>query len=407
MADFDDVVTELEDEEVKEFDKVEAVIDNASPEELAAMLEKSNKGESISSDDSQEGTKSTDKTNEEEPEVEESTSEKSELEKPVIEDKEVTLPNNGLINITDDYLAKADPKDKTILTALKGETLSPKALQNYINAQRHIGTLAQKAGQNKTNETQLNNENETVRKPIPDEIPQQQLTEEVANLKDQEVINRLRSNPKFRDLPHDQEDLRDYLATLSQTDPERLWDYREAKREVQKKVDSDFNRAIYVENNHVDINKQIISNEINAISDKLSKWGIEDPKQLGIDFTPVVGPDGQSRNELLASLVFENGQIDQTLVEYVGKRAIFKPGALLKKFLSEKADLIMEFKNKKTAVDSKRAAYDELSNAQNQAPNTASLPKGTGTASKVLPKIKSLDDIDDLPPNDIDALLKG
>lgn len=399
-ANFEEKLQEIESEVEGKVDKATEVINDASPEQVAAMLEMADEeSEGKGSLDSHE-EKADEKTETKKEEVESEKASEKEPEKKEdkVEDKaedKTTTPTTNPVQITDEFIAKADEKDRNILQAIKGETFSPKALQNYINAQRKIGELGQKIGQVKE---------EPVKKAIPDEIPQQQLTAEVQKLKDVEVVNRLRQT--FKDLPDDPEELREYLSALQGSDPDRYWDYRELKRDIQKKVDTDFNRAIYIQENQSEINQTILSNEIENIQNELKEYGIEDPKKYGLDFTITKDEQGKSKNPLLQELITTDGKnLDPTVVTYIGNVPIFNEKALFNKFFLVKGKVIRDVLKAQVSTGAKKEAFEELSKKQEAADNTASISKG-GESTKTTPKtLKTPEDIERLGPKEVEELL--
>ncbi len=397
-ANFEEKLQEIENEVEGKVDKAAEVINDASPDQVAAMLEMADEeSEGKGSLDSRE-EKADEKIEAKKEEVEpEKTSEKEpEKKEDKVEDKvEDKTPTTSPLQITDEFIAKADEKDRNILQAIKGETFSPKALQNYINAQRKIGELGQKIGQVKE---------EPVKKAIPDEIPQQKLTEEVQKLKDVEVVNRLRQT--FKDLPDDPEELREYLSTLQASDPDRYWDYRELKRDIQTKVDTDFNRAIYIQENQSEINQTILNNEIESIQNELKEYGIDDPKKYGFDFTVTRDESGKFKNPLLQELITTDGKnLDPTVITYIGNVPIFNEKALFNKFFLAKGKVIRDVLKAQVSTGAKKEAFEELSKKQKVADNTASITKG-GEPTKSTPKtLKSPEDIEKLGPKEVEELL--
>lgn len=409
--DFETSLKELESAEGDKINKIQEVVDSASPEEIAAMLEpdfeeeEAEEGPERSEEDKAAGeTEKGDKSNKSEEGSEESEEEEE------IEDQDKGKeqpPANGPIQITDDYISKADEKDRTILQSIKGETFSPKALQNYLSAQRKIGELGQKIGQQPKTE----NEKETGKKKlIPDEFPKQQLTAEIQQLKDQEVTKRLQKD--FRDLPDNLEERKEYLVTLSQSDPEGFWDYREKKREIEKTVSAEFDKAIYIQEHQPEINQNVIAGDIQKIQEELKEYGIEDPAKVGLDFTVTKGADGKSSNALIMELITTpDGKLDPNVVTYFGNVPIFNEGALFNKFFFTKGKIVRDILKTQTGIKARKEAFDELGNKTKVADNTASVQKGDRSTSGAKPAKKSLaemteDEISKLSPAQIAALKK-
>ena len=405
--DFEEKVAEQESEIKDKVDKVGEVIETATPTEVAAMLELADENEEKEStpDGSEEDkttgqgeTKSPETTSEEKAEKETKVTEPEKKEEP----EKVKSPGEpkGTITITDEYINAAEEKDRNILKGLKGETFSPKGLQVIIDSQRKIGEQGNELGQLR----KLTNNDNQPRKSIPDDndIPEQQLTNEIQKLKAQEVDRRLRAH--FNDLPEDPQEAKEYLAMLNQSDPEAFLDYRDMKRSVQKQVDGEFNKAIYVQNNQLEINTHLLSAEIDGIAEELKDWGIEDAKKLGFDFTISQDAEGRSNNELLRELIYPDGKMDNNLFNFVGRTPIFKEGALLDKFFRTKGKLVREALKKQIGIDAKKEAYNELSEKKEINTNTSSVQKGAGAST--FAGAKKAKPIEELSPTELAAVLK-
>ena len=393
-ANFEEKLQEIESEVEGKVDKAAEVINDASPDQVAAMLEMADEESTATPTGSEKDTTEGTPKDETKPETK-PTDETKVVEDKTKPDTEPVSPVIEPIKITDEYIAKADERDRQILLKAKGWTMSPEAIKSFVQANHKIGELGQKIGQVKE---------EPVKKAIPDEIPQQKLTEEVQKLKDVEVVNRLRQT--FKDLPDDPEELREYLSTLQASDPDRYWDYRELKRDIQKKVDTDFNRAIYIQENQSEINQTILSNEIENIQNELKEYGIEDPKKYGLDFTITKDEQGKSKNPLLQELITTDGKnLDPTVVTYIGNVPIFNEKALFNKFFLVKGKVIRDVLKAQVSTGAKKEAFEELSKKQEVADNTASISKG-GESTKTTPKtLKTPEDIERLGPKEVEELL--
>ena len=402
---FDEKLDELEQEEqeLSKNGEQQTDLDNLDPTQVESLLAETNKANEYINPSAPQEDKSggeIDKTQQPE------TAAAKEDEKIVEDDKQPEAeisnqPSNAtdIITIDDEYLAKADEKDRNILAALKGEKLSPKVLQNYVNAQRHIGKLGQQLGQVKEQKTEI--ETEIAKKAIPDNIPQQQFTQEVEQWKEAETINRLRKQG-FPDIPDDPDELNEYLASLQVTRPRDFYRYMESEKKVSQEVAEDINRTLYIQNHQNEINQNILQAEISKIESELKEWGIDDLKGIGIDFTINKTNDGKSDNALLRELITTNGKdLDPNLVTYYGNIPVFNENALFNKFFVAKGKIIRDVMKQKVSLGAKQEAFNELSKVQDQANNSATKPKGNGTFSTTVKK-----NYDDMNPNEIEEALK-
>ena len=389
MADFEDELKELEDkQDLKKFDEV--VKDADSPEKAEALLELLDEEESPKAP---EGDKVEDKTEstkvEEENVVSDDKTKSGEI-------KAVPLETKKPFVIDDDYIAKADPKNKTILESIKGDTVSQKLLDNYINAQRKIGEQGNELGQ-------LRQKTE-IQKPIPEKIPQQTQTldKQVRAKISEEVLNRLK--PDFPDIPTDPEELNMYLDNLTRQDYD---EYKEKRDSIKKEVESDFNTAYYKINNHEKINDTVLNNDLISIKNELKEWDIEDPKTLGFDLN-LESPDKKTLDELM----LKDGKFDSSLVEQYGTDAngkplyFFKEGAIRDKFFKLNTVKIVKLLKENLKSSTRKETVESINKLAEAAPNSATKPKGVGslTSGKTIKDISDISNIDN--PEDAKKFLQ-
>ena len=381
---FEDELEKLDEEQdLKKFDEVVKEAD--SPEKAEALLEIL---EEDKSPEAPEGDKVEDKTKSEtvKKEEKEVTDDKTKSEEIKAEPPDTKKP----FVIDDDYIAKADPKDKTILTNVKGETFSQKAIDNYINAQRKIGEQG--------NELGLLKQKTEIQKPIPEKIPQQQQTldKQVRDRISQEVLNRLK--PEFPDIPTDPEELDMYLDNLSKPK------YREFEKRqdiVQAEVEGDFNTAYYKINNHEKINDTVLNNDLISIKNELKSWDIEDPKTLGFDLN-LDSPDKKTLDEL----ILKDGKFDSSLVEQYGQDSqgkplyFFKEGAIRDKFFKLNTPKIVKLLKENLKSSTRKETVESINKLAEAAPNSATKPKGAGSLSSG----KTIKDISDIRPIRADCI---
>lgn len=388
--DFEETISQIENDEANKIDKIGELADNSTPEEVQALKELYEE-EQISSSHTEETDIDDEKTTELDRTTEEKAENETEEDKTLPEKKEENPPESkGPIKISEDYISKADERDRNILQTIKGEIFSPKGLQNYLNAQRKIGELGQKLGEQSK---KIEQETKPV---IPDKIPQQQFTTEVENLKEIEVLNRLRIS--FPDLPESPEEANEYVNGLPQKD---FYNYMKKEEFVRDEVNRDFNKAIYYQHAHKEINEGILSNDIEKIKAELKEDGIEDPTKFGLDFT--IG-ENVSNNVLLQELLTTDGKtIDRHLVSYVGNVPILNEGAVYNKFFAVKRGLIRDIIRKQSSINSRKEAFTELSNHEKIANNTASALKSSGATGNKYKGI-DIDNLDNLDPKAVAEL---
>lgn len=409
MAGFEETINQMEVDSKDNVDKVFDVIEDASPEEIAALREISEEDKNEVPDspdetpDKEEGKGEakplTDKTQEAKPEG----SQESKVEVAGQEPKAPVEKINKIVEITDEYINQAEEKDRTILKGLKGSKLDEKSLGILINSQRKLGEQGLELGELRK-KVQSPQPTE-IQKAIPEQIPQQNLNEDLEVYKETEIYNRLRA--KYPGLPVDKNELKEYVDDMPRDDYE---DYRELKKSISKAVESDINKALYIEKNYGRINETIVNNEIIHITNELKESGIEDPASLGFDFSITEDANGRKSNALLAQLMLKDGQLDPEVVSYYGQRAILNENALTRKFFDINRKAIIKAVTEKAKIQAARDTHEAATNAQDAALNTIAKPKSTANSS-VKDKITSgqmpdINDIDNLEYDQVKAARK-
>ena len=390
MVNFEDELQDLEEQkDLKKFDEV--VKDADSPEKAEALLELLEEDESP---EAPEKDTTTDTTKVDDKKPEEVKTEIVKSDEGI--QKEISPEKPALITIDDDYIAKADPKDKNILESIKGGQLDEKSLGRLVNAQRKIGEQG--------NELGLLKQKTEIQKPIPEKIPAQTQTldKQVRAKISEEVLNRLK--PDFPDIPTDPEELNMYLDNLSRQDYD---EYKEKRDSIRREVETDFNTAYYKINNHEKINDTVLNNDLISIKNELKEWDIEDPKALGFDLN-LESPDKKTLDELM----LKDGKFDSSLVEQYGQDAsgkplyFFKEGAIREKFFRMNTGRIVKLLKENLKTNTRVETVEAINQLAEKAPNSATKPKGAGslTSGKAIKDISDIRNINN--PDDAKKLLE-
>jgi hypothetical protein len=388
MADFEDELRDFEiDSKNKDFNKIVKEAD--TPEKAAALTEALEEEPETTA--APEKDTATDTVKDTETKTTEAGTEiKTDTDGDKTQ-KDTSLEAKVPFVIDDAYIAKADPKDRTLLESVKGETMSEKALNRYLNAERKIGQQGNEIGQLKKQVAQPTE----IQKPIPDTIPKQEqlLQQQVKTHIQTETDSRLKAI--YPDLPSDPEDRKFFLSGLRADDPERYDEYREDKKRIQIEVETDTNQALYKINNRENINNAVYNNEILNIKNQLKECGIEDPKSLGFDLDLQVNPDGSVKNELLNKMLIKNGQYDPELVEMWGDKPALKEKKISKKFFELYAGQLFKAASEQKIINAKKEAIEAQNDLKKKAPNSATNLKSAGSAVNKDGKliIKSISDI--------------
>ena len=148
--------------------QIEAIEKLESPEEIANAMKLFN-GEKVeneniekpSGDETDKGINkpTTELDENKEKKIDDPSEKKENIAPPPPPTEDKGADKDGLISITDEYINKADPKDRVLLTSIRGEKLSPKMLDIHLNAQRTIGRKAEEVRQAKASLPDDSNKN--------------------------------------------------------------------------------------------------------------------------------------------------------------------------------------------------------------------------------------------------------
>lgn len=224
--------------------------------------------------------------------------------------KEGNASKVNLVEVNGDYIRKfiADFKEKTkdasdeqvealkeILKGIEGDQLTPRALQNYVNAQLYI---------------------KEIKSPLDKDwkLPETEKTEEYLKKAEETKIKTLAAKireqfPDYPD-PTDEEAVVDFEESLSRRDYQR---YMELKQQEEKRISETFDRYFYIANNWEKIAIDTLKGDIQMFEKKLNEVGLK-PSDLGLDLSL----DQEGYNKFIYdNILFRNGKIDNKLVNYI------------------------------------------------------------------------------------------
>lgn len=361
----DNVISDDEGKLLQIIDDVE------SPEQLKAAKEL------LFSDKPSEVAPEADKPKGEEVEKPKEVKEKpAETEKPA--EKPAEPEAKKIIEVTDDYISQAEEKDRNILTSIKGETLSEKALKNYIESQRLIGKKATEIQQLQTPPEE--------RKPREVSISDEQRSL-IASMANKELRR------EYKDMPDDPEDRKEWLLRMQNTDPDELEKYYERRREVSNQLTEEYKQVLFVKENYDVINLNQMKKEVENIRNYFQDtYGLK-LEDMGLK----VEVDDDFSNEIINELLtLPNGEFDPKVVQYYDQKnkevPIIEPGKLSEKFF-------LKF-NKRAVEEVQKRARKEGFEARSQKKTVKELtdisPEKPGDAKTEVLKIEDIEDMTDL-----------
>jgi len=325
---------------------------------------------------------------------------------PPTEDK--GADKDGLISITDEYINKADPKDRVLLTSIRGEKLSPKMLDIHLNAQRTIGRKAEEVRQAKASLPDDSNKNAPL-KPT-GEVKQDKIAtlnnpEILANI-DKMVISKLQEQYPELGLPSDPTEFKRFLSNLHFDDTFLVDNIKEDKRKYETTYRQNLEKVIKYRDNYPTENRNVVEGDVKLIlADGLETYGM-DLQKLGFDFTL----DENGANPIIDALMLDaSGNPDPSVIQYGDKGTyiegipVMQPNGIYNKFFRTYGKQIVQ----RLRADAAKNGYETATTAKNEIVN--SLSDGTIKGEQLSRKeILSEEDIEKLEdPEAIKRILEN
>lgn len=225
--------------------------------------------------------------------------------------KTETEDKTKAFTVTDEYIKSQPEELREILAGIKGDTISPRALKNYLHAEQEIisNRAKEQPGIVKLEDITIpENErqfvNDLAYKKLLDENPG--LKEKAAELKEHGITDPERV-------------MQEYLRDLNADNPEQAIDFVANKRATYTGTEKEIKEAIYIKKNENYFARQAINKAREIYIDQIKKLGIEDPegliKETGIDFTVL---DANGSNAILKELIWAKSNLPSPVSKFGG-----------------------------------------------------------------------------------------
>ena len=159
---------------------------------------------------------------------------------------------------------------------------------------------------------------------------------------------------------------------------EKAYEFIQDKQTIGSQVKTDLQKAVYFQDNHIQLNNARLKNEVAAIKAELEKFGVTDPKEIGVDLTLVKEESGRLYNPILNSLMLNSGRPDPNIIRYVGKIPLLQKGQLAEKFIYKHTTQLMSHLVNKKATDTQK----EVERVKAESLNTLGGSSTSGPSSK-------------------------
>lgn len=283
--------------------------------------------------------------------------------------------------VTDEFLSGLDENDRRTLEKYKGKPLEELA-KALVNSQKQIGKLS--------SEKQKEAKEQFFQKKQPEPEP----VKNTGEYKEKLLLKAVRDLiPEGVELPPNldikSKEFREWLTNFTIQDRLASDEFIETLRGEAKAIDEAARQAEYIEQNYEPILAKQMNEAVKGISDYAERIGIS-LKDFGYDFTPDANGDIKAIDELL----FPEGQIDNSLVQYLyGEKPLLNPDAIAKKFYMEKLPEIMA---KKAENDRKEAYKTQVEKKQEKLPPSLGInpPQKKELTKNDVASYNSIDSID-------------
>jgi hypothetical protein len=312
--------------------------------------------------------------------------------------------DKGKVLITDDIIDSFPEADRAALRIFKGRPVE-EILKSYVNAQKLVG---------KRRNDMLNIANPLVAgqvqatSPIPNTIPQQQSQSQAQAAGQQQDTQAIKSNMALNTLKqqfpnlaiptNDEKAFSDYVADLMYSSPIEANRLVNAYANVQQSIEQDFNKIAYTIEHHHEFNQNELGNQVAQINSYVGQFGVDLKKDLGIDLSVDANGDNKVLNQILCD---ETGQLDRSLVQYVGNAPLLKPQAIATKFLTVYMPQIVN----KITQKSRGEGYTAATQKKDATPTTMASMPTVGKQSKTEYSPEEIENIND-PEKLKDLLVK-
>lgn len=226
-------------------------------------------------------------------------------------DNTETEDKTKAIQVTDEYIKSQPEELKEILAGIKGKTVDPQVLKNYVHAEK---TLLELRAKEVPEVVKLEDitipENE---KQFVNELAFQKLLNENPGLREKQI------ELKERGIEKPEEIIQEYLRDLNADNPEKAYDFVSSKRSTFENAEKDLKQVIYIKKNENVFARRAINQAKEIYVGHMKKLGVENPEELiketGLDFTVL---DANGSNAILKELIWAPSNLPSPVTKFGG-----------------------------------------------------------------------------------------
>lgn len=243
-------------------------------------------------------------------------------------------------------IKKQEEQMKLILEGINGDSLSPRALRNYVNGQLYIKEIKSPFDKDWKLDDDVKKSKEYIDK-----------AEKQKNLM---IVNAIKA--KYPDFPEkaleDREILKEWERDFKDDDRKAFNEYTELFDTVEKNITNDYDQYFYIQENWEMMAKDTISQDVAMFMSRISKYNLE-LKDLGIDSLKL--DDNLHNKYLWENVLFtQQGVTNPDIVKYLDNEIpIVTPGAVYNALLNLNLDIIIQAKEQRARESAYKSGIDD------------------------------------------------
>ena len=295
---------------------------------------------------------------------------------PVEAPKTDTPPVTGNGLVTDEFLATLSEDERKYVEKFKGQPIA-ELVKSFANQAKLLGKKKEELipvtkpvttpeGTPQVPQTNASTTDAPENLAKVQEIRQKLILENVV-----EKLPFLKDNPP-PSLDENSPDYIEWVRDLNYNNPHWLRKFERAVEDSTQLVENVFKDHNNIVKNYGTINEQKVNADVKFINDYFTNDLKIDPKTVGFDLT--IAPDGS--NPVLDSLLFNEGALDQSLVETKYGKPILRDGEIARKFFKVNLPAITKKMQELARIEGVNAALPKTAVPTKEVPSIASAPGG-------------------------------
>ena len=288
-----------------------------------------------------------------------------------------TPPATGNGLVTDEFINALPEEDRRYVEKFKGQSIAELA-KSFANQAKLLGKKKEELIPVTAPEGTPQTIPQTTPQPVapttdaPENLAKAQEIREKLIIEDiVEKLPFLKENPP-PNLDENSPEFIEWYRDLNYNAPHQMRKFENALSGATSLVDGVFKEHDNIVKNFGSINKQKVDADVKFINDYFANELKIDPKTIGFDLT--IADDGS--NPLIDGLLFNQGALDQSLIETKFGKPIVRDGEIARKFFQVNLPAITKKIQELARIDGVNAALPRTAIPTKEVPSIASAPGG-------------------------------